>query len=298
MLSIVIPTLNEENYLPRLLNCIKKQNFKDYEIIVADAESKDKTVKIAKDFGCKVVFGGLPAKGRNQGVKLAQGDLLLFLDADVILPENFLEKSLREFKVKNLKVAGCLLQSQNKNKIVRFVYHLVYNWPILFLEQVIPHASGFILIKKDLHQKIKGFDEKIKMSEDHCYVREASKLGKFGILKSITIFVSPRRFEKKGWLKTTLKFLFCELYITFLGPVKTDIFRYHFDFYQENKKLKKSLQIWEIIILIPFTIFWMLMMLPLFFVGVFRYLKNKIKLKLAETNIKKGEILTNYQTKT
>jgi len=48
MLSIIIPALNEENYLPRLLDCFKKQNFKDYEIIVADADSKDKTREVAR----------------------------------------------------------------------------------------------------------------------------------------------------------------------------------------------------------------------------------------------------------
>ena len=292
MLSIVIPTLNEENYLPRLLNCIKKQNFKDYEIIVADAGSKDRTIEVAKNYGCKVVFGGLPAKGKNQGAKFAQGDLLLFLDADILLPENSLEKLLKEFENKNLKVAGCLLQSQSENKIVRFFYHFIYNWPILFLEQVLPHASGFILIKKDLHQKIRGFDERMKLAEDHCYVREASKLGKFGILRSITALISPRRFEQDGWLKTSLKFLLCELHITFLGPVKTDIFIYHFDLYQEDKRLKKSLRIPEIIIIIPFTIFWILMVLPLFFIGAFRCLKNKIKFRLTKKNIKNEKTLT------
>jgi len=215
------------------------------------------------------------------------------LDADVILPENSLEKSLREFEDRNLKVAGCFLQSQSENKIVRFFYHFTYNWPILFLEQVLPHASGFILIKKDLHQKIRGFDEEMKLAEDHCYVREAGKLGKFGILKSITTFVSPRRFEQDGWLKTSIKFLLCELHITFLGPVKTDIFIYHFNPYQEDKRLKKSLRIPEIIMLIPLTIFWMLMMLPLFFVGAFQHLRNKIKLRLAKANIKNEKVLTN-----
>jgi len=286
MLSIVIPTLNEENYLPRLLNCLKKQNFKDYEIIVADAESKDKTREIAKNFGCKVVSGGLPAKGRNQGAKFAQGDLLLFLDADIILPENSLEKLLREFKDRNLKVAGCFLQSQSENKIVRFLYHLIYNGPILLLEQVFPHASGFILIKKDLHQRIKGFDEGIKMSEDHSYVREASESGKFGILKSITVFISPRRFEQEGWLKTSFKFLLCEFHLIFLGPTKTDIFLYHFGPYQEDKTLKKNLEIWELIIIILLTIFWALMLLPIFFIGAFRRLRNKIRLRLTKANIK------------
>ena len=82
MLSIIIPTKNEEKYLPNLLRSIKKQTFKDYEIIVADNNSKDKTKKIAKRYGCKIVKGGLPGKARNQGAKFAEGDILLFLDSD------------------------------------------------------------------------------------------------------------------------------------------------------------------------------------------------------------------------
>ena len=80
MLSIIIPTLNEEKYLPVLLESIKKQKFEgDYELIVADAGSQDKTVEIARNFGGKIVPGGLPAKGRNQGAAEARGDLFLFL---------------------------------------------------------------------------------------------------------------------------------------------------------------------------------------------------------------------------
>ena len=58
MISIIIPTWNEEECLPKLLECIKKQSYKDYEIIVADANSKDKTVTIAKKHGCKIVKSG------------------------------------------------------------------------------------------------------------------------------------------------------------------------------------------------------------------------------------------------
>ena len=97
-LSIIIPTLNEEDYLPLLLESIKKQNFAEGEVIVADARSQDKTVEIAKSYGCKVVPGGLPPKARNEGAKKARGELFLFLDADVVLPENSLEKFLKEFK--------------------------------------------------------------------------------------------------------------------------------------------------------------------------------------------------------
>ena len=57
-LSIIIPTYNEEEYLPKLLESIKMQDFTDYEVIVADANSKDNTRKIATDYGAKVVDGG------------------------------------------------------------------------------------------------------------------------------------------------------------------------------------------------------------------------------------------------
>ena len=52
MLSIIIPTLNEEKYLPRLLESIKNQNFSDYEIIVSDGGSSDSTKQIALDNNC------------------------------------------------------------------------------------------------------------------------------------------------------------------------------------------------------------------------------------------------------
>ncbi len=74
MISIIIPTLNEEKYLPKLLRSIKEQDFKEeLEIIVADANSEDKTREIAKKFSCKIVEGGLPAKARNEGAKIAKG---------------------------------------------------------------------------------------------------------------------------------------------------------------------------------------------------------------------------------
>ena len=70
MLSIIIPTLNEEKYLPLLLEAIKKQKVDgNLEIIVADAGSQDRTIEIARDFGCKIVPGGLPARGRMREQK-------------------------------------------------------------------------------------------------------------------------------------------------------------------------------------------------------------------------------------
>ena len=89
MISIIIPALNEENYLPKLLKNIKKQELKDYEVIVADTNSKDGTRQTAKKFKCEIVKGGLPPEGRNNGAKKAKGTLLFFIDADSLLSKNF-----------------------------------------------------------------------------------------------------------------------------------------------------------------------------------------------------------------
>lgn len=238
MLSIIIPTLNEENYLPFLLESIKKQKIQDYEIIVADNNSKDRTVEIARVFGCKVVPGGLPAKGRNEGAKVAQGDLLLFLDADVVLPDGSLEKLLKEFQERKLSVASCLVGPREKSFILKIIYHLIYNLTVSAIEKFRPCALSFILIKRTLHEKIGGFDEKIKFGEDVDYVRRASKFGAFAYLKSNKILVSGRRFYQDGWLVTCLRYIFSGLYLIFFGPIKSDILKYKFGHYDHRSKEK------------------------------------------------------------
>ena len=89
-ISVVIPALNEEKFLPVLLESLKNQTFKDYEVIVADAGSKDKTLEIAHSYGARVVPGGMPGPGRNRGAEVATGEFLFFFDSDVLLPNDFL----------------------------------------------------------------------------------------------------------------------------------------------------------------------------------------------------------------
>lgn len=227
MLSIIIPTLNEEKYLPLALKEIKKQSFKDYEIIVADAGSKDKTVEIAKSFDCRIVRGGLPAKGRNEGAKVARGGLFLFTDADnIFFPENFLEKLTKEFNKRNLGVASFPIYP-DKNRFDKFVFWL-YNLSVKLSQSFLPHATNSILIKREIHQKINGFDEEIKIAEDHDYARRAAKYGKFGFIETEPVLTSSRRLERDGRFKTYLKYSLVGIYILFFGPVKSDIFKYKF----------------------------------------------------------------------
>jgi glycosyltransferase involved in cell wall biosynthesis len=236
MLSIIIPTLNEENYLPFLLKEIKGQSFKDYEIIVADNNSTDRTKEIARSFGCRTVPGGLPARGRNQGAKFAEGDLFLFLDADVMITKNFLEDSLNEFKKRGLSVASYTLTPKTKNIFIKNGLNFFYNWPIRISQKFRAWGAMAILVKKEIFNKIGGFDEKIKLAEDHYFVQTAAKFGKFGILTSAKIYMHLRRFEKDGYLKTGIKYLFCGTHMLLKGPIKSDIIKYEFNHYSKKEK--------------------------------------------------------------
>jgi len=240
MLSIIIPTLNEEDYLPRLLRSIKKQGFTDYEVIVADAGSSDETLNIARSYGCKIVKGGLPAKGRNEGAKVAKGEILFFLDADAILLDDFLSESLREFSDRKLDIAGFCLKSYPANKFFSFFENSIYNKIIIISEKVLPHSAVGILMKKELFNKLGGYDETIKLAEDMDLSRRAVKMdANFGIIRTKEILASDRRFKKDGLIAIGIKFFLCELHMIFIGPVRSNIFNYKFNHYkEENSKIK------------------------------------------------------------
>ena len=230
MLSIIVPTKNEEHYLPRLLDSIKKQNYKNYEVIVSDFESRDKTRKIAKRYGCKVVKGGLPSVGRNNGAKRAKGDLFLFLDADTVLLKNFLKDSIIEFKRRKLGIATCF-QIPDSNNVIDKIYFEVADFFLLLGSFFYPGAYGScIFTRKDVFNEIKGFDQEIKLFEDHDYAIRASKISKYGILKKRKIIVAVRRYIKFGRTRTILKNLVAGLYMAFFGKIKDNRFGYKLDY--------------------------------------------------------------------
>lgn len=235
-LSIIIPTLNEARSLPALLSSIKDQDFTDYEIIVADNNSTDGTKRVAEESGCKIVPGGMPAVGRNNGAKIAKGKYLLFLDADVILSGNFINDAINEMEYKDIDVATCSIIPISE-KMIDAILHEVANAYIFLTQYFYPHAPGFcILIKKKLHDKIGGFDESLKLAEDHDYVKRAEEEGKFRLLKKAKVFVSIRRLKSDGRLNVSTKYLLCELYRMMMGEIRTDAFRYKFGHHEENKK--------------------------------------------------------------
>lgn len=227
MLSIIIPTLNEEEHLPRLLASLNVQTYADFEIIVADAGSTDKTLQVAKSYNATIVPGGLPAQGRNAGAKVARGDILLFLDADVILPPKFLEKTVAEFRRKKLGIAGFAIYPLQGNLLDRLLYALMR-----LVEHAIPWSAVAIMSAKAVHDKVGGFHEAITLCEDVYYALQTARVSKYSYIGQ-PFFTSTRRYHKDGRI-TYIKYLFAFLYTFFVGPVTSSIFNYRFNHYKDK----------------------------------------------------------------
>lgn len=226
-LSVIIPTLNEAAYLPGLLDALSGQTRPPDEIIVADAGSSDGTAELARARGATVVRGGMPGAGRNAGARVAKGDVFLFFDADVLPPPDFIERALDEFTRAGYAVATCLIQALGSD-VDRIIIEAT-NLYMQVVQPVSPRAPGFcILARREIHQAIGGFDESLKMCEDHDYVQRASQYGEFGILTSVRIPVSMRRLEKEGLTRLALKYLWCEMHALAGKPVRSTPFEYEF----------------------------------------------------------------------
>jgi glycosyltransferase involved in cell wall biosynthesis len=239
LISIVISAYNEEKYIAKLLESIKIQNYKNFEVIVVDDNSEDETINVAKkfetDIPLKVVIKKIRgvAGSRNYGADLSRGELILFLDADVILTEKFLEKNIQAFKKLKLSSAFVDFKPISHYKIdliIAWVYRL---W-LKLVQYFNPRGPGFcLLIHRDLHKKM-HFDETVIMAEDFDYVRRGAMLGKFRILTGYPVLVSWRRFEKERRVILVLKYLFFELHRIFFGEIRKKIIPYDFGDFGKN----------------------------------------------------------------
>lgn len=240
MLSIIIPAYNEEKYLPVLLDSIKKQDYRDYEIIVADANSIDDTKKIAEKYGCRLVKGGTPAVGRNNGAKAAKGDIFLFLDADVKLPKNFLMDAMSEVDDKLIDLATFKMKPMSNLELDRII-HEAANLMLKFSSHLKdPHAPGFcILISKRLFKRINGFNESLRLAEDHDLVKRAGKFRKMEFFEKPYFYVNVRRLRKEGRLNYAGKVVYSEIYRILKGEIKKDIMEYEFGEFSKKGGSKK-----------------------------------------------------------
>ena len=227
-LTIVVPALNEEERLPLLLDALDRQTRRPDQVVIADAGSTDYTAGVAEQRGATVVAGGKPAVGRNAGARVARGDLILFLDADDELDDDFIASALEEFADRKLSVATSFVEPLERDPRNIFATEVV-NMYLDVMQYVAPHAPGFcILVKRAVHEAIGGFDETVVLAEDHDYVQRAAEQGRFRVLQTATVATSMRRIEKEGLVRLAFKYLYCELYVVTGHPIREVPFDYEF----------------------------------------------------------------------
>ena len=107
--SVVIPTYNSGSTIEDCLESLMKQTKPPEEIIIVDGHSKDSTVEIAKEYECKILYeeGGSRAAACNVGVPEAKGDYVVFIDADAIAKEDWLENLIAAFDLDHGREVGC-----------------------------------------------------------------------------------------------------------------------------------------------------------------------------------------------
>lgn len=230
--SIIIPVKNEEKELPELLKQLTQQTIaSEGEIIVADAFSTDTTREIASSFGARVVDGGLPGPGRNRGAEVAQGDWLLFMDADARpSAPDWLEKCLKQLEERKLDHATTKLLPMTDRWSERF-FHEVYHLFVVMTSRMVPHAPGScIFVKRSAFEHVQGFDERVVFAEDMELVQRLAHFGyRFGVLNHVPVQVSVRRLRKDGLWKTVKQYTYTELFMRIKGPVYQQKFDYSFD---------------------------------------------------------------------
>ena len=203
VVSVVIPAYNEATYIDRLLDALTRQSFKDFEVVVSDAQSKDGTDKVVAGFKDKLNIQLVtappkgPAFGRNQGAKVAKGEWLLFLDADVVIKDpDFIEVLLTKTLAKGWQTSSAQLKVLPGSLLGK----IGHSQPYLNLMAHTNHPifQGYCMFtKRGVFQKLGGFNEAIQYGEDNDYATRSAKYG-FGFVKGVHYWVDPRRYQQEG----------------------------------------------------------------------------------------------------
>lgn len=204
--SVVIPALNEENYIGDLLNCLALQELQDFEVIVVDGKSNDATQKKVREFkdmlNLTLLISDKRGVGhqRNMGAEHAKSKNLIFFDADVLIGSDFLKKIYEAFGDGKYDVltSYCFPVSKKKrDKITFWAFNTFY---LEVFKRFRPGSSGaFICVKKKVFNDIGGFDETLPLAEDFDLIhRLFKKKYKYKLLSTPKFGISVRRLDKMG----------------------------------------------------------------------------------------------------
>ena len=189
--SVIIPARNEEEYIERCIKSIQNQDFGNYEIIVVDNGSTDNTKLIAESLGAKVVFesiAGLP-RARETGRKEAQGEYLVYLDADMVIPRNYLSKIVAGFdKHSEISAISNPFSFYDGGFIIYLMGTIFFNIYAVFRSMNLLKGvfGGSFAVRRDVIEEIGGFDSNIEFyGEDTNISKRILEKGKIAYIYNL-----------------------------------------------------------------------------------------------------------------
>ncbi len=220
LVSVVIPTFNEEKYIENTLKSLKNQTYSPLEIIVVDSFSTDNTLKIVKKYTNKIFKKNTNiAEAKNMGAAHANGYVLVFLDADTVLSTNWIGKAVKNLEDGAVMSVGIFRDLENKWRY-QFLSAIWSDVLPTFLRKfgIVGHAgASTFAVKKEFFRKAGGFNNKLVAFEDVDFCRRISKYGNVRFDRSCVVLTSMRRFNGIGLIKWS--------FLWFMGGSLALIFR-------------------------------------------------------------------------
>lgn len=179
-ISFIIPVLNEERHLIDVFDSIEsiRIDYHDYEIVVVDNGSKDRSVEIANARGAIVYCrpGVTISALRNFGASVISGSIIVFLDGDVSLDVSWgqqIAAVIDRLEMNPLIITGSAYGIRRNATWIEKYWCDPKQW-----EKKINYINGgHFVLTKQLFEKVGGFDERLETGEDSEFCRRAARLG-------------------------------------------------------------------------------------------------------------------------
>lgn len=254
--SVIIPTLNEEEYLPKLLTNLSKQKYNHFEVIVVDGKSDDQTRKRAKEFTSKLTLRVITSDRRgtsrqkNLGASKAKGDYLVFIDADCQVNPTFLRNMSKYVKKKKKLVLMPKVVPLEKSVFDDQLFAIT-NYFVEYSQLIAkPFTTiGSVVFQKDYFLFIGGFTSpkrgKKFYPEDHEIIlrsRQSGVIAKY--MKDVVVKFSLRRLKVEGRLTVMRKYLIGTVELLLTGDMQSKHISYemggqHYTSLNSNEKYSK-----------------------------------------------------------